>query len=239
VGAVVAFFALAGTAQAAPSIVGVDGATIQHYQRWVDSALAPSPDVKVTVYPDTTCPGEPVIPKSVQGDLLGGVPEECTLQSTSTIYLYVNPSMEMSYKRGVFLHAMGHIFDAQLLEGTWIRDWMFELLSKSIDLPADDPDLLDEWIAEGWAMCARHRRLSGYLLDEDFRYSDTGPYDYRPNARLHRRMCVLIRVAASADRTQSGYTKALKPIRRCEHLRRKPHRPAWVRREHCLRRIGY
>lgn len=101
------------------------------YQRWVDEAKMPTPDVTLTVV-ETGCPD--------------GVSLACTAPGTDTIW-------EEEEYRPTFLHELGHNFD-YLLMPVWARE-RFETLTADPGPWTNGRTGADERFADTYSRCAR------------------------------------------------------------------------------------
>lgn len=168
--ALVFLLAAAGEASAHTTI---DAAANTPYQRWVDGAKVPTPDLTLAVVPEG-CPGreEPA----------------CTWEG-GPIYLARGWA-----DRGTFLHELGHQFDYVVMSDA-ARDRFRQIIGDERPWRSS-PNSPHEKFAEAFNYCARfgddvsrkeHRQVVLRL---------GGGYLYRPYYRVHRQACALIRLAS-------------------------------------------
>jgi hypothetical protein len=165
-------------ASAKTSITAPPG-TSMPYQRWVDEAKAPTPNVTLTL---------------VEDDAPCGGPTACTGPGDFTIWLA--PWGGEGLTRGVFLHELGHNFDYyDMTEATRAH---FEFLVGEDRSWTEDPNAPNEKFAEAWKWCA----LKGTNLR---RAPLNFSMDYRPTPKLQPKVCALIKKAAHGS--GSGISK--------------------------------
>lgn len=137
--------ALCGQAQASTTI-SPDSGTTYPYQRWVDEARVPTPDVTLTVV-EAPCPYEQAT--------------GCTRDDASTIWL--NPVLGHRHE---FLHELGHQFDYHVMTD----EARAQFLAIRHDTRAwrSPPDSPHEQFAEAYALCAQPQRANWHQAA--FRY---------------------------------------------------------------------
>jgi hypothetical protein len=89
--------------------------------------------------------------------------------------------------RAVLYHELGHVFDIRVLNGHERRRFKRILGVHSGWFEGGLPPA--EWFADGYATCAKRRRLS--------RRATPTAYGYAPTIRQHARVCRLIQAAAA------------------------------------------
>jgi len=157
-------------ASAATTVVTPDGKAAQPYQSWVDRAPVPTPAGTVTLA-FAGCPGGPAWASG------------CADEATRTIYL---GDGAQDY-RG-FFHELGHIFDATTLSDDERQSFQSIMRRPGAWVADASSSPPDEWFAEGYSLCARHRRIARTYV--------AGNYDYAPTPRQHAAVCALIRQSA-------------------------------------------
>jgi hypothetical protein len=162
--------ALATPAGAATLVLPDGTARPQPYQSWVDQSLVPTPAGTVTLR---------LAPCPYHWD--GGV--ACADQGDRTIYLGAG-----GRGRDIFLHELGHIFDAAVMtdaaRGRFAA--MLGLRGAWNDQSLAHPPL--EMFADAYSVCARFRTIRTVYY---------APNGYAPGPREHRRACALIRQAGT------------------------------------------
>lgn len=147
--------ALAGVGSAQAQTTIVCEPCSHPYQRWVDEARVPTPELTVTVIETATpCGGD-----NGRGDIALA----CT-DNQSVIQLAVVPQM-----RETFLHELGHIWDTTTMQ-SWQREAFVHLIRApekqwstavvAAEEAAYGHELFpkmgaDEWFADSYAVCAR------------------------------------------------------------------------------------
>lgn len=165
---VLASLALAGSAQAATTIIAPVGSTVP-YQRWVDEAKVPTPDVTLTVVESQGgCEGEG---------------SACTHEGETTIWLDPAPFgdevINTAYAREALLHEVGH--QASYRMPGWALS-RFETMRGDARPWRSPPNSPHEQFAEAWRLCAENARGR----------AEAG-YDYNASGSMQRRVCRLIR----------------------------------------------
>jgi len=163
-------FALAAPAAATTLQLSDGTLNPQPYQSWVDRDPVPTPAGTVTLA-FAGCPGGPAWASG------------CADKATRTIYL---GDGAQDY-RG-FFHELGHIFDATTLSDDERQSFQSIMRRPGAWVADASSSPPDEWFAEGYSLCARHRRIARTYV--------AGNYDYAPTPRQHAAVCALIRQSA-------------------------------------------
>ncbi len=175
--ALLASLVLAATAHGATVIVEPSGSHLP-YQRWVDEAKVPTPDLSITVIEGA--PGQPGWACTTGYDYSD--PMACAVPSERTIY--VDPE---GFDRWSFEHEIGHLFDAYVLNEA--ERERFSQLAR-IPLPwwyapeawHQSPA---EYFAENYAACAvRGDRIPFSIIER--------PNETSIQPRQHFQICTLI-----------------------------------------------
>ena len=176
---------VAGAARGSTRLATELGKVPQPYQRWVDGARAPTPDVSITLM-FQPCPGLPRARGCVFDD---GAPAK--------IYLNLRHLATARVRRYVLLHEIGHYLDFLYLRDR-DRDRFRRILGihapwrRSRSLPPDfhptayTPGPPSEVFAQAYAECA----VKGPEIPRRPRRPIR--YRYRPTPRQHHRACRLV-----------------------------------------------
>lgn len=158
----VASLALAGSAQGSTTIIAPVGSTVP-YQRWVDEAKVPTPDVTLTVV-EESCEGAAA----------------CTSADTDVVNVGPMPFG----RRHAFLHELGHRLDYLMPEWVRIRYMAIVGLGGAWRQPEALHYSPHEMFAESYALCARRPKIErGGGVDGE---EPIGGW------RTHNRVCRLI-----------------------------------------------
>lgn len=183
------------TAASAHTVVDASVGARFPYQRWIDKAKVPTPDIRIEVI-EEPCPGYPNV-NGCRG-------------AESTIYLHPERIGLPSQGPWLFLHEVGHYFD-----GVYLTDALRAEFNRIFgdSRPWDSPRSTTvrpgprtigppaERFAQAYAECA----IKGPLIAERPRHARK--YRYRPSPRQHARACALImRVGGWGDRAVEGVT---------------------------------
>src|SRR3954470_19693913 len=140
---------------------------IPRFQSWVDSSAMPTPTLSLYVVLESC-------PVAVSDGCLVGAPQ-------ATVYLG-----SFVQDRPTVLHEVGHAFDATAM--TDADRAAFQAIFRDTRPWRSPPNSPHERFAEAYSLCARHASIARTY---------GAAYGYRATPSQHRRVCALIRRAAS------------------------------------------
>jgi hypothetical protein len=101
-----------------------------------------------------------------------------------------------TYDRTQFFHELGHAFDASVMTGAsragFVKIMRYRTSSWTATSPGSD-ESAEERFASAYSLCARRSRVSR----DSSLYGPGHGYGYQPTASQHRRVCALVRRAAT------------------------------------------
>lgn len=150
---------------------------------WAAKALVPTVEAAVSTEP---CPAYGYASDNVTA---------CFDPNTDTIHL----SGPDTFNRAQFFHEIGHAFDIAVMTDAhragFIRIMRYRTSSWTAANTAGESAM--ERFASAYSVCARRREISR----DGHKYGPGHGYGYAPTLAQHRRVCALIRRAATSGRT--------------------------------------
>lgn len=157
-------------APAAAANVRLHGADGTPLQQWADRAAIPTPNLDVTV--------------SLTNDRCG-TPAPAGCAQGAAIYLAWEEHPRRRYRRFIFFHELGHVFDTYVLTDAYRARLEPRLGDGTWRENVAEP--LHERFASAYALCATGARRATV---------GNSTYGYTAGARRHRKTCRIIRQAA-------------------------------------------